>query len=209
MKNGDGDVEIIEADNKEEKREKVKFDEGIVTRAKKKFMDGNKDSVNEDAVETYWMTIEQKENFEDYAVYTVEIPAKEENTPECNEAKHKEIENLVKFDVFEEVYDCGQERISSTWVVTQKEKADGQKSQVKGRIVAKGYQEGKKPQSDLPTLLRESLKMYFAVAANEGFELRSIDIRAAFLQAKGLDREVYMEPPKDIRKQVKEATLWT
>ena len=47
--------------------------------------------------------------------------------------------------------------------------------------------------------------MYFAVAANEGFELRSIDIRAAFLQAKGLDREVYMEPPKDIRKKGK---LW-
>ena len=40
----------------------------------------------------------------------------------------------------------------------QKEKSDGQKLQVKGRIVAKGYQEGKKPQSDSPTLLRESLK---------------------------------------------------
>ena len=52
-----------------------------------------------------WMTIEQKENFEDYAVYTVEIPTKEQNTPECNEAKYKEIENLVKFDVFEEVDD--------------------------------------------------------------------------------------------------------
>ena len=65
--------------------------------------------------------------------------------------------------------------------MTQKEKADGKKSQVKGRIVAKGYQEGKKPQSDSPTLLKESLKMYFAVGANEGFELRSIDIRAAFL----------------------------
>ena len=77
---------------------------------------------------TYWMTIEQKENFEDYAVYTVEIPTKEQNTPECNEAKHKEIENLVKFDVFEEVDDVGQERISSRWVVTQKEKADGQHS---------------------------------------------------------------------------------
>ena len=79
------------------------------------------------------------------------------------------------------------------------------KSQVKGRIVAKGYQEGKKPQSDSPTLLGESLKMYFVVAANEGFDIRSIDIRAAFLQANGLDREVYMEPPKDIKKQ---GQLW-
>merc|ERR1712163_4806 len=106
-------------------------------------MEGNKNSVNEDTVATcrmQWMTVEQKENFEDYAVYTVEIPAKEQITPECNEAKHKEIENLVRFDVFEEVDDVGQERISSRWVVTQKEKADGQKAPVKGRIVAKGYQ---------------------------------------------------------------------
>merc|ERR1711867_336474 len=59
VKNSDGDEEIIENDDKEEKKEKVKFDEGMVTHAKKKLMDGN----NEDAVATYWMTIEQKENF--------------------------------------------------------------------------------------------------------------------------------------------------
>ena len=70
-------------------------------------------------------------------------------------------------------------------------------------IVAKGFQEGAKPQSDSPTLLRESLKMYFAVAANEGFSFRSIDIRAAFLQAKGLDRKLYMEPPKDMKREGK------
>ena len=56
--------------------------------------------------------------------------------------------------------------------------------------------------------------MYFALAANEGFKLRSIDIRAAFLQAKGLDREVYMEPPKDVKKEgkiwkLKKTILWT
>ena len=85
------------------------------------------------------------------------------------------------------------------WVVTQKEKSDGQKTQVKGRLVAKGFQEEESPQSDSPMMLRESLKLYFAIAANEGFGLRSIDIRVAFLQAKGLDRDVYMEPPRDIK----------
>ena len=45
-------------------------------------------------------------------------------------------------------------KIGSRWLVTQKEKADGQKSQVKGRIVAKGFQEGEKPQSHSP---KESL----------------------------------------------------
>ena len=131
-------------------------------------------------------------------VYTIEIQTKDQNTPEVNEAKHKEVENLVRYDVFEEVDDCGQEQIGSRWVIIHKKKADGQKQKVKGRLVAE-----EKPQSDSPTLLRESLKIYFAVAANEGFKLRSIDIRAAFLQAKCLDREVYMEPPKDVKKEGK------
>ena len=54
-----------------------------------------------------------------------------------DEAKHKEIENLIRYDVFEEVEDCGQDRIASRWVVTQKEKADGQKSEIKGHLVQK------------------------------------------------------------------------
>ena len=52
---------------------------------------------------------------------------------------------------------------------------------------------------------RESLKLLLSVAANEGFSLRSIDIRAAFLQAKGLEREIFMMPPKDVQKQ---GMLW-
>ena len=43
------------------------------------------------------------------------------------------------------------------------------------------------------------------MAANEDFELRKIDIRAAFLQAKQLDRDVFLRPPKDIRK---EGMIW-
>ena len=45
--------------------------------------------------------------------------------------------------------------------------------------------------------------MYFAVTANEGFKLRSMDIIATFLQSKCLDREVYMEQPKDVNKEGK------
>ena len=41
--------------------------------------------------------------------------------------------------------------------------------------------------------------------ANEGFKLRSIDIRAAFLQVRELEREIYMMPPKDVKK---EGIIW-
>ena len=39
------------------------------------------------------------------------------------------------------------------------------------------------------------------MAANEDFELRKIYIRAAFLQAKQLDRDIFLRPPNDIRKE--------
>merc|ERR1712055_1227723 len=58
---------------------------------------------------------------------------------------------------------------------------------------------------DRPTASKESVKLLMAVAANEGFKLASVDIRAAFLQAKTLDREVFVQPPKDIRK---EGVIW-
>ena len=52
---------------------------------------------------------------------------------------------------------------------------------------------------------RESLKLFFSIAANEGFSLRSVDIRAAFLQAKDLEREIFLLPPRDVKK---EGLLW-
>ena len=86
-------------------------------------------------------------------------------------------------------------------MITRKEKADGQKKNVKGRLVAKEFQEKEAPQSDSPTMLRESMKMFFSVVENMDFELRKMDIRVAFLQAKQLDREVFLEPPKDIKRE--------
>ena len=43
------------------------------------------------------------------------------------------------------------------------------------------------------------------MAANQSFNLRSIDIRAAFLQAKNLEREIFLKPPPDVKK---EGILW-
>ena len=74
--------------------------------------------------------------------------------------------------------------------MTQKEKAEGWIAQVKGQLLAQGFQEDEKPKPDYLTMLRELLKLYFPIAANEGFKIRSVDIRAAFPQSKGLDRDV-------------------
>ena len=44
-----------------------------------------------------------------------------------------------------------------------------------------------------------------AIAANNSFKLASVDIKAAFLQSRTLDRDVFMKPPPDIRK---EGIIW-
>ena len=43
--------------------------------------------------------------------------------------------------------------------------------------------------------------MLVAMAASSGFKLASVDIRVAFLQSKVLDREVFIEPPIDVKNQ--------
>ena len=129
------------------------------------------------------------------------MPVREHKTPEVVEAKQKELENLEKYEVFEEVKYEGQETVGSRWVITKKEKADGQKKKVKGRLVGKGFQEIEAPQSDAPTMLRKSMKLFFAVAANQDFKLRSMDIRAAILQARELYSDMFLMLPKDIRKE--------
>merc|ERR1712030_41308 len=158
-----------------------------------------------DQTATFWLQVENTECFNNIAIFAVEVPAKEHKKPEVIEAKDKELENLEKYEVFEEVEDTGQEIIGSRWVITKKEKSDGQKCAYKGRLVARGFQEKSSPQSDSPTMRRESLKLFFALAANQSFGLRSIDIRAAFLQAKDLEREIFLKPPPDVKK---EGILW-
>ena len=51
------------------------------------------------------MRLERSKCYDPIATYTVEIPKKKQNTPEVKEAKQKEIENLLKHNVFEEVQD--------------------------------------------------------------------------------------------------------
>ena len=124
----------------------------------------------------FWMINQNSECFDPFTIYVVEVPSKDHNTPEVIEAKEKEIKNLKDFDTFEEIEDEGQKTVGSRWVVTKKENHDGQKTACKARIVAKGFHEEEKPQADSPIAMRESVKPFLAIAANEGFELEAVDI---------------------------------
>ena len=75
------------------------------------------------------------------------------------------------------------------------------KNRKKARRVAHRFQETLKPQSESPTVWKELFKILMAVAANTNFMLAFGNIRAAFLQSRTLDRDVFVQPPPDIKKQ--------
>ena len=96
-------------------------------------------------------------------------------------AKKNEIKSLMDYNTFEEVIDEGRKTLISRWVITVKEKHDGQKKPCKACLVAKSFQEGLKPQSDSPTASKDSFKLLMAVAANNNFKLASIDVEQRHL----------------------------
>ena len=138
----------------------------------------------------------------------MEPPVSDHWKAEVKLAKRNEVKNLMDYDQFEEVPDQGQEVIRSCWMITQTEKHDGQKQPCKACLVAQGFQEGLKPQSDSPIASNDSFKLLMAVAANNNFKLASVDIRAAFLQSKVLDRDIFVKPPEDIKKPGVIWRLW-
>ena len=119
-------------------------------------------------------------------------------------AKKEELDNWKNFKVYEEVKDNGQSAISVTWVCT--EKVIEKKKKTKARLVARGYEEKEKAQSDSPTGNKDTLRIFFVTISSKGWKCKSIDIKAAFLQGKDFHRKVFLRPPKE--SDSPPGTLW-
>ena len=130
--------------------------------------------------------------------FVMNIPRHLHNEKRCIEAKEKEFDSWEKFDVFEEVADVGQPRIGTSWVVTEK-LINGVQG-VKARLTVRGDQEDKSNiRKDSPTIRKSNVKIFCAVAAKEGWNIKSIDGTAAFLQGAPIERDVFVLPPKERR----------
>lgn len=77
----------------------------------------------------------------------------------------------------------------------------------KSRLVARGFEELNTQDlpKDSPTCATESLKMIMAVVSQNKWQLNSIDIKAAFLQGKTLERDIYIRPPQEAQSK---GTVW-
>src|SRR5215469_9827209 len=112
------------------------------------------------------------------------------------EAKRKEIKNWTEKEVFEETPDKGQKAISTRWIL--KNKMINGEEEIKARLVARGFEEKEmKNQTDAPTCSPETLKMVLVIMGQNQWRMRSMDIKAAYLQGKEVEREIYLRPPKE------------
>jgi len=93
--------------------------------------------------------------------------------------------------------------IPSMWVINQTTDDDGKNAgKIKARLVVRGDQDEAEDDipCDSPTVDRNTAKLLIAIAAIMEWSLRSVDISAAFLQGRELDRTVYILPPPEFRK---------
>jgi len=93
--------------------------------------------------------------------------------------------------------------IPSMWVVNKTTDDDGkQGGKVKSRLVVRGDQDMNDEYTpcDSPTVDRTTVKMMIDIAANQEWQLRTIDIPAAFLQGREIDRTIYVLPPPEVAK---------
>ena len=67
-------------------------------------------------------------------VMAVEIPKSQQNTPEINDAKDKELNNWYKFGAIEEVEDTNQTKITGRWVITKKGRSRWNEGKVQSKM---------------------------------------------------------------------------
>ena len=151
------------------------------------------DRAYQDAVELY-MAANQPEDPRTYRE-AITGPDKEH----WDKAMAEEFQSLNDHDVWEVVKrPKGRRTITSKWVYRIKYKSDGSVERYKARLVARGFTQVygvDYSETYAPVTRLESLRLMLAMAVENNWEARQIDVKTAYLYGE-LDEEVYMEPPE-------------
>ena len=139
----------------------------------------------------------QEQGWKEHDVYAIQIPRAQQNDNECLKAKKEELQKLQDFNVYTEIEYTGQTCISTRWVVMKKGE------NIKARLVARGFQEHEEIRVDSPTVGKSVTRIGLTIAASRQWEIKSMDIKSAFLQSDDLDRDVFLIPPKEAKTEGK------
>ena len=156
----------------------------------------NKSYVNmKSGDETYGLHWDQVEAWTPYEEEALLADCQEVET-----AKFKEIDRWVENGVFEVIKDTGEQAIETRWIITEKA-CPSKDTTVKARLVAKGFQDPSitNIRSDSPTALKTSLRLATTYICSRGWNVKSFDISAAFLQGEEIDRKVLLRPPPEAK----------
>jgi len=98
--------------------------------------------------------------------------------------------------------------VGSRFVYRKKRNADGSIAKYKSRLVAQGFTQ--EPFVDFnetyaPTSKADTIRTLFAIAASKGFEVHSIDISTAYINA-NITEEIYMEQPPGFKVESNDGT---
>ena len=115
-------------------------------------------------------------------------------------AKEAELKKLEHFGSYEEVEDEGQFKISTRWVLWLKE------DEIRARLTARGYEEQNNMPRKSPTISKQTFRTFLAISSSLGYEIKTTDIKSAFLQTNRLKREVFIKPPKEAK--VTRGRIW-
>ena len=109
--------------------------------------------------------------------------------------RKKTLKSWEDNNVYEIVPCNNQKCISVCWVGSLKWNPDGT-TKPKAQLVARGFEEENLHEvpKDSWTCGKDALRVTLAIIATNKWELRSLDIKTAFLQGNKLSRDVYLKP---------------
>ena len=131
--------------------------------------------------------------------FAVNVPRWRHDEKVCKEAKEADLDKFDEFDVFEETEDHGQSKLGCHWVITEKLQ-DGS-IVTKARLTIKGDQDKTDDmRKDSPTVHKNNIKvLLLLIAACRNWSIQTCDVSSSFLQSKPIERDVFVQPPKERR----------
>ena len=125
-------------------------------------------------------------------------------------AKLVEVRDWIANDVLERLpphlKPKSEDVLKTRWVLTWKKDEATGSSRAKARLVVLGYQDprlGEEPVAS-PTMTRRARNMIFQLAAMKAWRLKKGDVKAAFLQGKGLpeDKPVFIAANEELAEEL-------
>ena len=103
-------------------------------------------------------------------------------------------------NTYEEVNDCGQNTLSTKWVITNKDE------QTKARLVVWGFEEEFTVPRDSPMVDKGTMRIFLTISSINNWTVKTTDLKSAFLQGREISKRERYRKGNNLK--TKTWTLW-